>query len=151
MKKVIKEADDVFEFAETMNREDEESYDVDEELQKVVDKYRKEVSDRAKVTASKGTPTPKPPENNRTLPRSNRKSTNNSPGSDLVYKRDCVCCKVCSKHVHLTGAFSRSEVVYRKNYSKEIVKIDPPVKTSKTIYHYNKHAKNSAMSLDATV
>ena len=52
MKKVIKEADDVFEFAETMNREDEESYDVDEELQKLIDKYRKEVLDKAKVTAS---------------------------------------------------------------------------------------------------
>jgi hypothetical protein len=48
LKKVINEADNVFEFAETMNREDEESYDVDEELQKVVDKYRKEVLDRAK-------------------------------------------------------------------------------------------------------
>ncbi len=38
---------------ETMIREDEESYDVDEELQKVVDKYRKEIFDRAKVTACK--------------------------------------------------------------------------------------------------
>ncbi len=42
-----------------MTREDEVSYDVDEEWVKVVDKYRKEVLDRAKVTASKGTPTPK--------------------------------------------------------------------------------------------
>jgi hypothetical protein len=75
LKKVIAEADDVFEFAETMTREDEESYDVDDELQKVVDKYRKEILDRARVTASKGTPTPKTPETSRKSPRSNRNST----------------------------------------------------------------------------
>jgi hypothetical protein len=39
------------ECVEAMTREDEESYDVDEELQKVVDKYRKEIFDRAKGTA----------------------------------------------------------------------------------------------------
>ncbi len=33
LKKLIDEADDIFEFAETMVRDDEEGYDVDEELQ----------------------------------------------------------------------------------------------------------------------
>jgi hypothetical protein len=45
--------------------------------------------------------------------------------TDLVYKRDGVCYKMSSKHGHLTGTFSRSEVAYRKNYSKEIIKNDP--------------------------
>ncbi len=60
MKRVIHEADNIFDFAESMNREDDERYDVDEELQKLVDKYRKEVLDMAKVTPNTGTPTPKP-------------------------------------------------------------------------------------------
>ncbi len=34
----------------------------------------------------------------------------------LVYKRDGVRYKVCCKHGHLTGTYSRSEVAYRKNY-----------------------------------
>jgi hypothetical protein len=66
MKKVIQEADDIFEFAETMNRDDEEGYDVDQALQKVVDKYRKEVLDRAALLPYFGTPTPNTPENVRT-------------------------------------------------------------------------------------
>ena len=191
LKKVIAEADDVFELSETMTREDEEGYDVDEELQKVVDKYRKEVLDRAKVTVSKGTSTPKTPETIGKSTRSNRKSTNDSPGrgrnrqgvkeakikqanyvndlrarkgsgkiktplekddictisipktikstvknlpvmvTDLVYKRDGVRYKVCSKHGHLTGTYSRLEVAYRKNYTKEIVKIDPSMEDFK--------------------
>ncbi len=71
MKKVIQEADNIFDFAETMNREDEERYNVDEELQKVVDKYRKEVLDRAAVLPYMGTPTPKTPEHDKTSSRSN--------------------------------------------------------------------------------
>jgi hypothetical protein len=185
MKKVIQEADDIFEFVETMNREDEEGYDMDEELQKVVDKYRKEVLDRAALLPYFGTPTPKTPENVRTSSRSNRSTTNDSPGragirvgvkkakvnqanrvndlcaqkasgmiktplelddictisipktiksavknlpvmiTESVYKRDGVRYKVCSKHGHLTGTFSRFEVAYRRKYNKDIVKIDP--------------------------
>ncbi len=45
--------------------------------------------------------------------------------TELVYKRDGVRYKVYSKHGHLSGTLSRSEVAYRKNYNKEIVKIDP--------------------------
>jgi hypothetical protein len=67
LKKLTNEADNIFDFAETMIREDEEGYDMDEELQKVVDKNRKEVLDRVKFSPYTGTPTPKPPENDRTL------------------------------------------------------------------------------------
>jgi hypothetical protein len=40
-------------------------------LVQFVDKYRKEVLDRAAVLPYMGTPTPKTPENERTLSRSN--------------------------------------------------------------------------------
>jgi hypothetical protein len=43
LKKIVEEADDVYEFAKSMAREDEESYDVDAELQKLVDKYMNEI------------------------------------------------------------------------------------------------------------
>jgi hypothetical protein len=59
LKKLIDEADNIFEFTETMVREDEEGYDVDEELQKLVDKYRKE----ARIIPLTGMPTQKTPEN----------------------------------------------------------------------------------------
>ena len=49
-----------------------------------------------------------------------------------VPKRDVIRYKVCSKHGHLTGTFSRSEVAYRKNYSKEILKIDSSMQEFKS-------------------
>jgi hypothetical protein len=54
-----------------MNRDDEEGYDVDQELQKVVDKYRKEALDRAALLLYFSTLTPNTPENVRTSSRSN--------------------------------------------------------------------------------
>jgi hypothetical protein len=44
--------------------------------------------------------------------------------TDVVHKREGVCCKVCSRHGHLAGTFSRSELAYKKNYTKEILKFD---------------------------
>jgi hypothetical protein len=174
-----------------MVREDEEGYDVDEELQNLLDNYRKEVLDTARIIPFTGTPTPKTPENDRSLTRRNRKSTNDSPGrgriregvkeakikqanrvnawrarkangmikspldlgdictinipktiksaiknlpvmvTELVYKRDGVRYKVCTKHGHVTGTFSRSEIAYRKHYNKDNVKIDPTVESFK--------------------
>jgi hypothetical protein len=42
----------------------------------------------------------------------------------VVHKREGVCYKVCSRHGHLAGTFSTSELAYRKNYATEILKID---------------------------
>ncbi len=44
--------------------------------------------------------------------------------TDVVHKREGVCYTVCSRHGHLAGTFSRSELAYRKKYTKEILKID---------------------------
>ncbi len=41
--RIIEEADDIYKSAETLSRADEESSDADEELQKMVDKYLREV------------------------------------------------------------------------------------------------------------
>ena len=202
LKRIIEEADDVYEFAESMGREDEESYDVDAELQKVVDKYTNEIL----VTGKKKqfnteeckkldnqTPIPKTPESitRRSTRSSDRKSSNDSPGrgriregvkeakikqanrvndlrdrkskgkvktpleaedictisipktiksavknlpvmvTEVAYKRQGVRYKVCSRHGHLAGTFSRSEVAHRKNYTKDILKIDSSVEDFK--------------------
>jgi hypothetical protein len=191
LKKLIDEADDIFEFAETMVRDDEEGYDVDEELQKLVDKYRKELLDKARIIPLTRTPTQKTPENDRSSTRGSRRSSNDSPGrgrmregvkeakvkqanrvnawrarkangtiksplelgdictinvprtikssvknlpvmvTELVHKRDGVRYKVCTKHGHVAGTFSRSEVAYRRHYNKDIVKIDPTIENFK--------------------
>jgi hypothetical protein len=44
--------------------------------------------------------------------------------TELVYKMEGVRYKVCSKHRHITGTYSRFEVAYRRNCNKDIVKID---------------------------
>jgi hypothetical protein len=54
-----------------MVREDEEGYDVDEELQNLLDNYRKEVLDTARIIPFTGTPTPKTSENDRSSTRRN--------------------------------------------------------------------------------
>jgi len=190
--RIMKEADDIYDFAETLTRADEDSYDVDEELQKVVDKYLREIFDEDTIVAAQnraeaqGTPEKKSSRSRDT------KTTNDSPGrkrvregvkeakvkqanrvnelrarkssgkikspleeedictisipktikssvknlpvmvTAAVPKRDGIRYKVCSKHGHLTGTFSRSEVAYRKNYSKEILKIDPSIEDFKS-------------------
>jgi len=67
------------------------------------------------------------------IPKTIKSTVKNLPVmvTDLVYKRDGVRYKVCSKHGHLTGTYSRLEVAYRKNYTKEIVKIDPSMEDFK--------------------
>jgi hypothetical protein len=196
LRKIIEEADDIYEFAESMTREDEENYDVDAELQKIVEKYTNNILVKGRKTESsegeceildKITPAPEIPENittRRSTRSSDRKSTNDSPAwgrigegvkeakinqanwvndlraqkgkgkvkspleseniciisipkskksavknlpvmvTDVVHKRKGVRYKVCSRHGHLAGTFSRSELAYRNYYTKEILKID---------------------------
>ncbi len=185
--RIIEEADDMYEFAETLNRADEESYDVDEELQKVVDKYLREVFDNDTITAAQTRAEAQQTPEKKSYRSRDTKTTNDLPGRKRVRegtkeanirqanrmnelrarkssgkikspleeedictneipkriklsvknlpvmitaaapKRDGIRSKVCSKHGHLTGTFSRSEVAYRKKYSKEILRIDPSI------------------------
>jgi hypothetical protein len=77
--RTIKEADDVYEFAQTLTRADEESYDVDEELQKVVDKYLKEVFvEDTIIAAQNGAEAQQTPEKKSSRSR-DPKTTNDSP------------------------------------------------------------------------
>jgi hypothetical protein len=202
LKKVIEEADDVYEFAETMSREDEEHYDVDAELQKIVEKYtnivlvkgrKQECIEGERKKLDNITPAPKTPDSitKRSTRSSDKKSTNDSPGrgrmregvkeakvkqanrvndlragkgqrkvksplesedictisipktikstvrnlpvlvTDVVHKREGICYKVCNRHGNLTGTFSRSELAYRKKYTKEILQIDSSVEEFK--------------------
>jgi len=200
LKKVIEEADDVYEFAETMSREDKEHYDVDAELQKIVEKYtnillvkgrKQECIEGERKKLDNITPAPKTPDSKRSTRSSDKKSTNDSPGrgrmregvkeakvkqanrvndlrarkgqgkvksplesedictisipktikstvrnlpvlvTDVVHKREGIRYKVCSRHGNLTGTFSRSELAYRKNYTKEILQIDSSVEEIK--------------------
>ncbi len=195
LKTIIEKANDVNEFAESMGREDEESYDVDAELQKLVVKYMNEIlvtgkNKKCNTEECKKldnlTPIPKTPEivTSRSTRSSDRKSSNDSPCrgriregvkeakikqanrvidlharkgkgkekttlesedictisipktiksavknlpvmvTDVVHKRESVRYKVCSRHGHLAGTFSRSELANRKKYTKDILKID---------------------------
>jgi hypothetical protein len=94
LKKIIEEADDVYEFAESMAREDEESYDVDAELQKVVDKCKNKILVKGKKDCNTEEcnkldniiPIPKPPKSitRRSTRSSDRKSTNDLPGRGRI-------------------------------------------------------------------
>ncbi len=44
--------------------------------------------------------------------------------TDMVQKRDGIHYKVYSKNRHLSGTYSRSDLEYQENYTKEIVKSD---------------------------
>jgi hypothetical protein len=68
------------------------------------------------------------------IPKPIKSSLKNLPVmvTAAVPKRDGIRYKVCSKHGHLTGTFSRSEVAYRKNYTKEILRIDPTIEDFQT-------------------
>jgi hypothetical protein len=82
--RIMKEADDIYDFAETLTRADEDSYDVDEELQKVVDKSLREIFDEDTIVAAQsraeaqGTPEKKSSRSRDT------KTTNDSPGRKRV-------------------------------------------------------------------
>jgi hypothetical protein len=67
------------------------------------------------------------------IPKTIKSSVKNLPVmvTEQVHKRDGVRYNVCTKHGHVTGTFSRSEIAYRKHYNKDIVKIDPTVKSFK--------------------
>ncbi len=60
------------------------------------------------------------------IPKTIKSAVKNLPVmiTELVYKREGVRYKVCSKHGHITGTFSRFKVAYRRNYNKDITKID---------------------------
>ncbi len=68
------------------------------------------------------------------IPKTIKSSLKNLPVmvAAAVMKRDGTCYKMCSKHGRLSGTFSRAEVAYRKNYSKEILRIDPTIEDFQT-------------------
>jgi hypothetical protein len=51
------------------------------------------------------------------IPKTIKSAVKNLPvmTTELVHKREGVCYKVCSKHGHITGTFSRFEVACRRN------------------------------------